>query len=54
MTSFLGSGEFSFWYDFKLKENPQEYFKELGIMAHICNPSYLGDGDQKNCGLRQA
>jgi hypothetical protein len=35
----------------------QDYTKKafwLGAVFHICNPSYLGDGDQEDHGLRPA
>jgi hypothetical protein len=28
--------------------------KQLGVVAHVCNPSYLGSRDQEDQGLRPA
>jgi hypothetical protein len=36
-------------------ENLSQFLKiGLGMVAHGCHPSYLGDGDGKDCCLRAA
>jgi hypothetical protein len=38
----------------KQQERGKQHQKKekLGAVAHTCNPSYLGGGDQQDCGLR--
>jgi hypothetical protein len=36
------------------KNMPQKQYRKPGVVAHTCNPSYLGGRDQEDCGLRPA